>query len=352
MSEINTYQFPQTRLDEMSADAARFAESRFDVASMEKPLWRFDVGYGNGRCDAAESWYLARQLEFMRKGVMETSFPDLQATSLFPTNTEIDNASTSYTVQQSKPVGTSLVTQNMAGIIPMVDESIGETNYKIFQLMAGYGYSIQEARTAMKIGKPLPARRAVLCRQQLMRDLEQIAFNGHAATGLKGALTLAGTATYTVPADGVGGSKKLKDKDPDKVLRDLNALAKQVVTDTKGIEIPNVLLLPMSVYEHIAAVRVGDGTSMSILNYFRDNNAHITRIARTYQSETAGAGSTTRTMAYEQSPEKLEFVVPVPFEQFAPGTDETGLFVKTVCQIRTAGMVSHRPKSQIYADDF
>lgn len=349
MNENLNIQLPQTRLDEMAAEAARFAELRFDVAAYGPTLWRFDVG--NGKFDGAESAYLARQLEYMRAGVIETSFPDLIASTLFPTNTDIDNASTSYTVQQSAPVGTSLVTQNMAGIIPMVDESIGETNYKIFQLMAGYGYSIQEARTAMKVGKPLPARRAVLCRQQLMRDLENIAFNGH-AVGLSGALTLSGTDTYSVPTDGTGASKTLATKDADKVLRDLNALAKQVVTNTLGIEVPNVLLLPMSVYEHVAATRVGDGTSTSILNYFRANTAHITKIERTYQSETAGSGGATRTMAFEQNPAKIEFVVPVPFEQFAPGTDETGLFVKTVCQIRTAGMVAHRPKSIIYADGF
>lgn len=341
-----TYVFPQARLDEMALEAVRF-----DAADPRPLKWHFD-GRGS-HFDGAESAYLARQLEFMRPGVIEASFPKLMAANWIPYNTTPDSGSTQFTVVFEDQVGEVRLSQDMKGIIPRVDAKTSTASINIFSMLLSYGYSIQEARAAMKAGYPLQARRAMLCREQMERKLDDIAFVGDTGSGVKGLLnqTTGATAvdTYTVPATGQGGSKKWRDKAPDDVLLDLCAAPSQIVTGSLEIEQPDTWLLPLSTYESISQRRVGDGTNESILSYYLRTAAHAKRVVKTHKSETKGSGSTTRAVCYEANPNKLEMIVPTPFEQFNPISE--GLDVVTICHLRTAGVFVYRPRSICYADD-
>jgi hypothetical protein len=55
-----------------------------------------------------------------------------------------------------------------------------------------------------------------------------------------------------------------------------------------------------------------------------------------------------RAIVYDKSPEVLEALVPVEFEQFAP--QMVGLETITECQARLGGVVLYRPKAVLYAD--
>lgn len=343
-----TFMFPQARADQMAEDAVSFQRSgfRLDGRTIQ---WKFHGGVWHA--DAAESAFIARQLEYMRQGVIEASYPELIAQTLFPYNTSVPAGAEFYTATHSDQVGEVKIARDMRGIIPRSDVNLTQTTFAIFSMLSSYGYNIQETRAAMMAGFPLDTTRAMNCREQLQRVLDNIAFIGDVPTGIKGALTLANTTTYTVPSTGVAGSKTWASKSPDNVLLDLNGAPAQIVTDTLGSEEPDTMLLPRTTYEHIAGRRVGDGTSTSILSYFKANNAHIKTVAQTHKSEShATAWTGKRGMVYRKNPNKLEIVVPVPFEQFAPGTSESGLEVVTVCHIRTAGAVAHKPKSVGYFD--
>lgn len=356
MINPTTFVFPQARLDQMIAEAARFdARVRHDSSQNN---WAQGFNSPSFRRDAAETAFIVRQLEFIRPGIDEMQFPELHAQEWFPWDTTVDNGSESITTTQSNQSGKPKLTKDLKGEAPRVDMKLSQVNYPIYSAFHSYGYGIQEVRAAMKAGIPLTTKWAALCREQLQRALDDIAFMGSdstavediGATALQGALTLTGTDTYTVPADGAGASKTFESKDSDKILRDLSAMASQVVVATKGIENPETMLLPLATYEFINTKRVGDGTSDTVLSYFRRVDGNIRNVYRTHKSATAGSGSTKRVMVYEKNPSKLQFFAPVPFEQFPPGTSANGLEVMTVCHFRTAGMIAHRPKSIIYAD--
>jgi len=338
--------FPQVRLDQMAAKAAAFDPR----ASFEVPAgWSF--GGSIFHRDAAETAYVIRSLEDIRAGVLEQEFPQLMAQQWFPFSIGgIDPGAESVTIRHANQKGKVEFTKDLMGDAPRVDFDMDEVSYPLRSFWVSYGFGIQDVRAAMKAGVPLQSKTASLAREQMARKLDDIAFNGDTPAGLKGILTLSGTSTYTVPTTGVGASKTWASKSPDDVLLDLAAPASQVIAATLGIENPDSMLMPISLYELINSRRVGDGTSESILSYFRRNDSNIRNIYRSHKGATAGAASTTRVVTYEKSSAKLEMLVPIVFEQFAPGVSANGLVVQTVCHMRTGGMIAHRPGSIVCSD--
>lgn len=307
----------------------------------------------------AESAFTARQLEALRPGVIAQSFPDLKWSTLLPVNTSAPNGAAQFTATTSTQAGRPAVTKSMDGIVPRSDLAIQQTTIDFYSIMLSYGYSYQEARNAMMAGVPLQAQKATNCREQMERELDDIMFIGgvgstnQTTTGTKlaGLLTLTGTDTYTILGSGAGGSLLWTSKSSDDIIRDLNGPSLQMAANTDGIEIPDTMILPISQRDLIGTVRVGDGTSATILAYFLANNPYIKGdIQTTFKAETLGSGSTHLGMVYRKDANKLEAVISQPFEQFPPQT--VSMDVVTNCHIRTAGVFCYRPKSVSYFNGF
>lgn len=355
MSHNLTSLFPQAHLDAMIAAAKELRggniTSRNDAAdsAVAQLLKSFP-----SHLDAAESYYTARQLEHMRLGVLNATFPDLEADKLVPFDTSPHEGAENFTVTFADQAGRSRVTKNMNGIVPNVDVSTSTTTYPMVSVMLQYVYTLQEARTAMMAGKPLNSDRAMRCREQIKRDLNEILLLGDSCdiavgTGVKGLFTLSGTATYTTPA-GASASKLWTAKTPTEILLDWNGSVSQVVIDSKKCEVPNTSCLPNARFEYVTTTRVGDGTSDTIATYFKRNNPHIKQIeASPYLDSHATAWTGMRMVNYDKSPLKVAAIIPVPFEQLSPDVSSTETVTK--CHARTAGVVAMRPKSIIYSDE-
>lgn len=341
MSE-SQIQFPKAHLDKMT-EAAR----AFDAAKPGQHHWRFD---GVSNFDASESFFVARQLEFMRPGIYMIEYPELEAKNLMPFNMSVDTGAETYTVQIVDRVGKPRIRTAQSNDTPMVELSVNEGSMKFFSMDLGYAYTLQEARAAIFARKPLLATKAMACREEMERELDSIAFLGEAVTGIKGLLTQSGTNTYSTPATGVGGAKTFDSKDADLVLLDLNSAVAKVVTDSKQIEIPDTMVLPNTTWALLTSRRVGDGTSSTIMKYFRENNPWIKTVAQSYNNEShATAWTGKRGVIYKKDPSRLEVHVPQPFEQLPPIAQ--GFEVKTLCHMRTGGLAVYRPKSILYFDE-
>lgn len=343
MSDLQI-QFPKAHLDKMSEHALGFDKSR----PGQPHHWRFD---GVSNFDASESIFVARQLEYMRPGVYMVEYPELQAKGLMPFNMSVDPGAETYTVQIIDRVGKPRLRTAQSNDTPMVELSVNEGSMKFFSMDLGYAYTLQEARAAIYARKPLIPTKAMACREEMERELDTIAFLGEAVTGIKGLLTQSGTNSYSTPATGVAGAKTFDSKDADLILLDLNSAVAKVVTDSKQIEIPDTMVLPNTTWALLTSRRVGDGTSSTIMKYFRDNNPWIREVAQSYHAEAAPAAEWTgkRGVIYKKDPSRLEVHVPQPFEQLPPIA--AGFEVKTLCHMRTGGLAVYRPKSICYFDE-
>jgi len=335
--------FPDARFDEMR-DHAR----SFDRASRPSSdaRWRFDM---TSQFDGAETVFTARQLEYIRQGVNEIKYPALKAMGLIPWNTSLPSAIEFYTVNVMDQVGEVKVTRDMSGDAPRVELKTTSVSMPIFPLRLAYAYNIDEARAAMLAGMPLLPKKAAKTREQMERKLDDIAFLGDSTMNCKGLLNSTGTDTYTVPTTGAGASTKWDDKSPTAILVDLFGPADQVVKNTNEVEIPTDMLLPVSSRNLISRVRVGDGTSSTVLQYFLENSKFVKSVDATFKLESNSGWTGKRMVVYKKDPDNLEMIVPQPFEQFQP--EARGLEVVTQCRIRTGGIALYLPKSVIYGDN-
>lgn len=338
--------FPSDRFKQMLAAARRHDSNNARLDAGEELAMHSRL-VASGRFDAGESLFMARQLEYLRPGVMEVQYPELKGARLVPVDTNVDPGAASFTYQVFDQVGEALVTSDLSSKPPRADVSGSESNQVIRSVIIAYGYSIQEARAAMMAKTPLIPRRAMAARDIIERTLDNIIFLGNTVMGLKGLLNQSSPVTYATP-NGASGDTEFETKTPDEIVADLHGIVNAIVVNSKEIEQPDTLLLPLSSFTYIASRRMGDGDSTTILDHFKRTSPYIKTVEATHKLESNSAWTGKRMVAYRKDPNKLAFILPQPFEQHPPQADMYELV--TPCHARTGGVVVFCPKSIAYGD--
>ena len=149
--------------------------------------------------------------------------------------------------------------------------------------------------------------------------------------------------------NGGAGTKTWETKTPDEIVADLNGIANKVVADSKGVENPDTIILPITSYNVAATKRMGDGSDVTALRHFLSTSPYIKNVETSFRLESYAAGWTGKRMVcYRKDPNKLEGLVPQEFEQMSPQFN--GFAVKTLCHMRCGGVVLYFPKSVAYGD--
>lgn len=142
---------------------------------------------------------------------------------------------------------------------------------------------------------------------------------------------------------------------PDQMLADVNAALQDVYVNSRETALANTLLLPTSKFLFINNARISN-TDTSVLKYLSENNSFSAiskqplTIAPSRELETAGASNTARMVAYEKSPDNMEFFLPGLFE-FMP------LFATSSMTWRVDGVMNvgqfelYRAKTMSYRDN-
>jgi hypothetical protein len=142
---------------------------------------------------------------------------------------------------------------------------------------------------------------------------------------------------------------------PAQMLSDINTALNDVITNSKETAMPNALLLPTTAFL-VANNTQLTNTPVSVLTFLKENNSYTAKtgqpldIRPSRALETAGASSTRRMVAYEKSPDNMEFFLPGMFEFLPP-------FPISSMQWRVDGIMNvgqleiYRPKTLSYRDN-
>lgn len=300
------------------------------------------------KLDANESAFFTRQLEYVKKRTYDTKYKNLKASMLIPVSTEAESGADTIVYQSYSKVGFAKIISDYAKDFPRVDVYGTEASAKIRSVGDSYGYSIKEIRRSQKANKELDSRRAAAARRAMDEKLDSIAWNGDDEYGINGLIDYPGITEYTVVA-GASTTKVWADKTPDEIVFDISDIINTgVVVPTKGREVPDTLILPLSRYNLIATTRMTDGDSKTILQFVMETNPYLNKIEWVNELETAGASSTARMMTYVRDPEHLTLEVPQPFEQFP--AQWSGMEAEIPCHMETAGVIVYYPLSIAYGD--
>lgn len=298
--------------------------------------------------DADEQFFFARELEFIKTKSYDVKYPGLKYREILPVSHEAGEGAETITYRTYDQRGMAKIVSNYANDFPRVDVVGSENTVKVKSLGDSYGYNVQEIRAARMAGKPLEQRRANAARKAIMEQENALAMFGNAQAGLVGFLNHPNIGEYLTPNDGTGTSTTFETKTAEQILRDLNAVANKIVTDTKGVEIPDTVLLPLSTFNYLSSKVWSQYSDQTILEVFKKNNQYIKNVGWLNELETAGDGLTKRMIAYRRDPDALTLEIPKEFETFPP--QERGLDYVIHCHSRIGGVIIYYPLSVCYAD--
>lgn len=301
--------------------------------------------------DANESIFFARELEFVKSNTYDVLYPELKARKLLPVSNEAAPYADAIVYQQFDQVGVAKIIAGYQGPLPRADIKGKEFINPIKSLGCSYGYNIMEVRKSAALGKKLEQRKANSAKRAIAQKENDIAFLGDSDAGLSGFLNHSSISEITIPNDGSGSSKLWSTKTNAQILRDLHLMASRPVETTKGVEIPDTLLLPLTAFNLIASTpwsTSNDGKT--ILAVFLEQSQYIKQVDWLNELETAGAGNLRRMMSYKRDPMKLTLEIPQEFEQLDP--QAVGLEFEIPCHSRIGGVLIYYPLGVSYGDAF
>ena len=299
------------------------------------------------RLDGMEQVFFDEQLALIKARTYDVRHKALKALTLLPVSTEQDPGAEHITWRSFDQVGIAKLVSDYANDYPRVDIGGEEHTSPIKEIGASYGYSIKEIRRAQKAGISLDAKKAEACRRAIDEKQDSIAWKGDAKGKLPGFFNHPGITEYVAP-NGAGGSKTWASKTADEIVADFAAIISTAPESTNGIEQPDTVIMPLSLYNKLQNTPYGSNRDKTILGFIRENYPQITRIDWVQDLVGAGAGNTSRVMAYARDPMKVEVQIPQRFEQMPPQL--TGKAYDIICSQSTGGTLVYYPQSVVFCD--
>ncbi len=293
--------------------------------------------------DADESIHFSRQLEHVKAKTYDKKFTQLKARQVLPVSFEAGEAAESIKYEQYDQVGMAKIVRDYATDFKAADVKAKEFLSPIKSLGAAYQYSVQEVRASKMSGKPLEQRKANAAKRAIAQAENQIAYFGDADHNLGGFLNNANVPVVVFPHAGAWSGLTA-----DQILANLNALANNPISASNGVEVPDTMLVPISIYTLISSTARSSTSDTTILKYFLTNNPFIKSVDWLEEANAAGAGGVPRLVAYRRDPDALTLEIPKDFEQFS--VQEKGLAFKVPVHQRIGGVLIYYPLSMAYGD--
>jgi hypothetical protein len=303
--------------------------------------------------DAGEAIYLARQLESILPETKDVIYRDMRSKEFIPVNGRHNAGTKTITWRSFSKYGRAkIVAAYGATDIPAVSRAATEQSIKVHTIANRATWTKQEVREAAMANYPLTTSQAMDATEANAREADTIAWVGDTAHGINGLLNYPGLTAATIPADGTGGLKTWASKTGEQILRDAANMIKAVTVTTNGVEKPNTLLLPLSVYIDIGTrvMSASNGSNITILAMLKENlgKLGVTTIEGLPELETVGVGGVGRAFIYTRDPRKVEQHMPLMLDVTAPQPD--GLQWNSFYETRYAGTTIYYILSAAYGD--
>lgn len=286
------------------------------------PQGRYDAAEANyiktmsaGHLDEAASVFLARELQYVRRQVLEVPKKPLEAFQVFPVMTEVSAGAESAKQKIYDAVGVAKIISNYADDLPRADVAADEYSVDLRDIGASYGYNVSEIRSAQFAGINLPTMKARAARRSIDEKLNSIAWKGDSAHKIVGFLNNPNVTEVMLDADGTGSSTTLASKTVVQILRDVNKVIDAIPNATNQIEQADTVLLAPAAYNHLAATPRSDNSDITILEFLRRTHPEIRRWMKVGALKGAGTGNTDLIIAGHFEPDYVKFEIPERYRQ-------------------------------------
>jgi hypothetical protein len=281
--------------------------------------------------------------------VFETKYPAFDYAGLVPINTDGDMWDIGTLVYSGDIAGAAAFISGKGFDIPNASINFSQGTSGFHLAGAGYELGLQEVNRASRMGVGLDGRKASAARMVAEKFVYDRVVSGSTEKSTKGLINNASVPTANATTGSWGSAT------PAQMLADVNQVLGDVITNSGETAMPNSLLLPTSRFLTANNTQVSSGSDKTVLTFLQENNSFtaITKrpldIRPSRELETAGASGTKRMIAYEKSPDNMEFFLPGLFEFLSP-------FAISSMSWRVDGIMNvgqleiYRPKTVSYRD--
>lgn len=298
--------------------------------------------------------FITPQLLRIETQVYQTKYPSFDYSRLMFVNTDGDMWDIGSVFYSGDIAGKAEFLSGKGFDMPYAD--VSQTQFLQANHLAGIGYewSLQELQRAAKLGRNLSSDKAMSASKVAESFCYGIAIRGSTEKGVTGLVNDANVPAANVAADGTGSTTTWSTKTPDQILRDVNAALNAPYNATNETQFANTLLLPTTRLQYAAGLRIGDGAD-TLMKFIRENNAYTLQskqeltIIGTRELETAGASSTARMIAYDNSRDVVQFHLPGAHE-FLPAFQKSSMTWEVAGIMNVGGVEIRLPKGIAYRD--
>lgn len=335
---------------------------RFDLSDFITP--HVLTGMTGRRFDANDTAIFLRQLTYIYSQTYDIKYPDLKARQFIPVDNRVGPGAESFVWRQFDKKGTAKIVHNYADDFPNAEVLGKEFQGRVVSLGASYQYTLQDLRAASMAGLPLETRKAETARRVMETAVESLAAYGINNTQFGQDLNPTDQTSDTIKMYGLTNSPNIQSSTTtnnwtsgatvQQILFDVNQLQNLIFKNSKGVHLPDTLLLPTDVYGYLATTpRSPTFTDDTMLQYILKQSPWLKSIDYWVPLDTAGKkqdGTTVggRVMCYQRDPEILSLVIPQEFEQLPP--QMIGMAFKVPCHMRFGGVTVRYPKAVAYLD--
>lgn len=296
------------------------------------------------RLDSGETAVFIRQLTAIISRTFDVKYPNLRIKDFVPVSSEAGPGAEFFAWRGFDYAGMAKIIDDFATDLPMVEVLGGEVVQPIKSIGSAYNYTIQEMRASQMAGTQIETKRAVAARRIIENAIEYIGAFGNVTAGLPGFVN---NSNVTLITSGITGDWLTATSA--EILDDLNFIANSVPDNSKAIWTPDTLLLPPTRYNVVMTKAFSDLQPKPVGRVFLDNSPYIRNIDQWPLLETADAGGTgPRGICYLRSPEVLELMIPLEFEQLPPQQRALAFIIN--CHCRFGGMKITYPMGLTYVD--
>lgn len=280
--------------------------------------------------------------------VFEAKYPAFDYAGLVPVNTDGDMWDIGTLVYSGDIAGSAAYLGGKAYDIPNASVNFSLGTSAFFLAGVGYELGLQEVNRSARMNVNLGDRKASASRMVAEKFIYDRVISGATEKNTKGLVNNA-----SVPAanatNGSWASATVAN-----IMADVNQVLTDVINNSGETAMPNALLLPTSRFLTLNNTQLSN-VDGSILRFVKQNNSYTAitgqelDIRPSRELETAGASGTKRMIAYEKSPDNLEFFLPGPFA-FLPPFATSSMTWRVDGTMNVGQLEVYRPKTMSYRD--
>ncbi len=297
--------------------------------------------------------FLEPQLAHIEREVYRIQYPAIRYRSLIPVDTTANPWTPSILFYSSDSVGQASWFSGKAQDVPNVDLDRNQFSSTVRMGAIGYSWNTEEISQAAMLNQNLAADKASGCRRISEEFIDAKALFGDVEVGFTGLVNCPYVQVIPIPV--VAGNTTWATKTKAQVLADFNGILTGIYTGSNTVEMADTVLLPVGLYTYLADTPFNDFSEVTLLDYVKAHNVYTQETGRplTIRSvrglDTAGAGGTTRIVAYTKDPTVVKMHMPMPY-RFLPVWQKGPMEYEVPGIFRIGGTDVRRPAAIRYAD--